>query len=64
MMSITIRIEKALEPWWGTDEELATLDDTQLIDLLQEDLLAVIEDATWEVIRTDAAADGSGGADA
>ena len=55
-MSITIIIEKELEDWWGVEDLLvdmpnATDDEKRVavIELLMEDLPAVIDGAKWSV---------------
>ena len=51
---ITVTITKTLEPWaWGTDDELGGLSDKELVELLMEDLLAVVDGAMWEITRTE-----------
>lgn len=46
-----IFIEKELESWWATKEELEEMDDTQIIELLQEDVVAFLDGAMWTVQR-------------
>ena len=48
---ITIRITKNLEDWWIGEEDAKTVSDQELIELVHEDLSALCEGATFEVIR-------------
>jgi len=50
-MSVTIRIQKELEAWWGSDDEFLDATDEEIIELVREDLTAFIDGAEWEVIR-------------
>jgi hypothetical protein len=48
-MPIKIIITKTLEDWWGADEALADGGETALLELLHEDILALIENASWTI---------------
>lgn len=43
---------------WATDEELAEMTDDEVIELLHEDLIYMLENCTWTVIRRDGTSDG------
>jgi hypothetical protein len=47
-----VTITKELEDWWADPEDWATMTDDEVLELMREDVLAVIEDATWTVERT------------
>jgi hypothetical protein len=51
-MKITIVITKELEAWWGP-EDLATLDDSDIIPIIEDDITSFLENAKWEVKRED-----------
>ena len=50
---ITIRISKLLEDWWIDDETARTLSDKEILELIHEDLIALLDGATFEVVRHD-----------
>lgn len=57
-MKIRVAIEKTLEDWWGIDDLLQDMSeaskeeqDQAIIELLREDLIAVIDDASWTIAR-------------
>lgn len=51
-MPITVIITKQLEPFWATDEDFAEMDDTQIIELAQEDISSLLDNASWEIRRS------------
>lgn len=53
IMSVTITVSKTLETFWASDEELRTLTDEQIVNLVQEDLHAFIDGSTWDIWRTE-----------
>lgn len=54
-MSVTITITKTLEEWWASDEEFSVMSDKQIVELCQEDITAVTDEARWTVERSDSA---------
>lgn len=54
-MPVTIKIEKVLEDWWATDEQFATMDDKEIIELVAEDHTALLTDVVIFVERAGAA---------
>jgi len=46
-----ITIQKQLEDFWATPEEFAAMSDEDIIELCREDLLELIDGATWLVTR-------------
>lgn len=51
-MPVTLIITKTLDPEsWGSDAELAELDDASIIDLAREDLAELFDGATITVKR-------------
>lgn len=46
-MSITVVITKTLEPFWVTDAEVREMTDADIIDLMQEDVTGLLENAAW-----------------
>ena len=46
-----ILIEKELEGWWITSEEARELSDKEIIELVNEDVCALLDKATWKVVR-------------
>ena len=47
-----IVIEKELSEFWLTPEEARGLNDTLIVELVNEDLSELLDRATWTVIRT------------
>ena len=47
-----IVITKELEPYWGTPSDLKGLTDQAVVEMLQEDLPALVDGARWEVKRS------------
>ena len=37
---------------WATEEDFATLNETEIVELAREDLYQLVDGATWEVQRT------------
>lgn len=52
-----IRIEKKLEEWWACQEEYVEMSDEGILELIQEDISAFLENAKWECIREDGEAE-------
>ena len=50
-MEITVTITKTLEEFWATDDELRTMSDAEILELIQEDISAFVENAQWAVSR-------------
>jgi hypothetical protein len=50
-MKITIKIFKQLEDWWIDDDQAREMSDAEIVTLLQEDVLSMLDGATWEVVR-------------
>ena len=48
---ITVTITKKLDSFWATDEQFAEMSDSEIIDLLMEDLWEVVDKATWTIQR-------------
>jgi hypothetical protein len=46
-----IIIEKLLDDSWATDDEFRVLTDSEIVELLQEDLSELIDGATWRIER-------------
>ena len=46
-----IIIEKELEAWWVTSEDARGLSDKEIVELVNEDVCALLDDATWAVVR-------------
>jgi len=51
-MKIRVIVTKVLDDLWGTEEELAEFSDGEIIEVIQEDLCAFIDEADWKVERT------------
>ena len=47
----TIRIDVALGEWFADTETLDAMTDQEIVEIAQEDLSAVLEDAKWTVVR-------------
>ncbi len=48
-MPIKIIIKKTLEPFWGADDP--EMDDAYIVELVNEDIAALLDGATWTVKR-------------
>ncbi len=48
---IRIVIRKDLEEWWGADDALADGGEQGVIELCKEDVSALLEGATWDVVK-------------
>lgn len=51
---VLIVMVKQLDGLWGTEEEFAEMSDEAILDLVHEDLTELVDDATFNVIRTNA----------
>ena len=47
-----ILIEKELEAWWVTSEEARGLSDKEIVELVNEDVCELLDQATWSVVRS------------
>lgn len=50
-MTVTITITKQLDDTWASPKELAEMSDEQILELVQEDLFALHDGATYQVDR-------------
>ena len=46
-----IILEYEVEDFWATEEELASMNDDDVIELMKEDVLSVVDGAKWIVHR-------------
>ena len=54
MSQIVMRIETIMGPSWLSAEEAEEMSDEAIIDLAHEDLVSLLEGATWHVLRPEA----------
>jgi hypothetical protein len=52
---IVVTLRARLAPYWATAEEFAGMTDEQIIELVQEDVIALLDDCDWSVERPPAA---------
>ena len=50
-MKVFLSITGEIGGFWATPEQLQSMSDSQIIELIKEDPSAFYEDASWEVIR-------------
>jgi hypothetical protein len=50
-MRVSVTVTKELEDFWATEEQFASMSDAQVIELIQEDVTALLEGASWTVTR-------------
>ena len=50
-MKLKIEISKTLEDWWVDDETARELTDTEILELVHEDIPALLDGALWNVKR-------------
>lgn len=48
---IKVVIEKTLEDVWMTNQEAATLTDAEIIEICNEDLFYLLQNAKWKIER-------------
>jgi hypothetical protein len=57
-MPIKVTIIKTLEDWWGAEEALADGGTEAVLELMREDIYAVVEGAAWTITQTTEAGEG------
>ena len=50
-MRIFVTVSGELEDFWATEEQLASLSDAEIVELVQEDVTAFLDGASWAVTR-------------
>lgn len=51
-MPITIQISAPMEEFWADEETLNELSDKEVLELVREDITALLEKAKWAVVRS------------
>jgi hypothetical protein len=49
--TMRITITNILSDLWGSPEDLASMSDEEIVDLIQEDVPEFLEGATWTITR-------------
>jgi hypothetical protein len=52
-MPITVTISKTLDDIYATEEQLQEMSDSEIIELVKEDLTYFVDGASWTVDRTE-----------
>lgn len=50
-MIVTVSVSKTLDDTWATSEQLAGLSDSEIVELIKEDLFEFVDGATVVVTR-------------